>query len=246
MGRTFVMCKLPQPASKAALLTDSNWRQSRLSCIAAALHVSSVAASGGYRRADKNLTLFRSCTRRNRRCSRPRRFGTWRPRRRAPAPTHCCCGCPARRKPGACWRMRTRWPASRTLATRVPLILPAATRLLTDWHRTHAASADPLCRLQLRTSSARPTQVTCLCFCCCSAIKAGDHAAAVRHYTAALGLPRPPLPGGAAVLHANRGAAHQGAGALAEGIADCGRARALDPSYAKVVCFLCPVCRFAH
>ncbi len=115
-------------------------------------------------------------------------------------------------------------------------------QLAQDSRSVSGSTLPPSAAHKFRTSSA---QVTRLCFCCCSAIKAGDHAAAVRHYTAALGMPRPPLPGGAAVLHANRGAAHQGAGALAEGIADCGRARALDPSYAKVICFLCPVCCFA-
>lgn len=68
-----------------------------------------------------------------------------------------------------------------------------------------------------------------------TAIKAGDHEAAVRHYTAALAALPPPLPAAAAVLHANRAAAHQGLGAVAEALADCGRARALDPTYAKAL-----------
>ena len=69
---------------------------------------------------------------------------------------------------------------------------------------------------------------------CYRAIKAGQHERAIRHYTAALAAAPPPLPPAAAVLHQNRGAAHQGMASLAEAIADCGRARALDPTYAKV------------
>ena len=66
-------------------------------------------------------------------------------------------------------------------------------------------------------------------------MRGGEHAAAIQAYSGALAHgATPPLPAAAAVLHANRGAAHQGAGALAEALADCGRARALDPTYAKV------------
>lgn len=41
------------------------------------------------------------------------------------------------------------------------------------------------------------------------AVKAGQHEPAVRHYTSALAASPPPLPPAAAVLHANRSAAHQ-------------------------------------
>ncbi|KXZ54266.1 hypothetical protein GPECTOR_5g355 [Gonium pectorale] len=63
------------------------------------------------------------------------------------------------------------------------------------------------------------------------AIKAGRHSEATEHYTRALALGCPPAY--AAVLHANRAAAYTGQGLLAEAVADCGRARALDPSYYK-------------
>ena len=66
-----------------------------------------------------------------------------------------------------------------------------------------------------------------------------EHAAALEHYTAALaasvvdGTPVAP-PAVAAVLHCNRAAAHQALNQMAEALADCGRARALNPAYAKV------------
>lgn len=69
-----------------------------------------------------------------------------------------------------------------------------------------------------------------------AAIKAGRHQEAVDKYTAALALGCPPAY--AAVLHCNRAAAHSGLGAVAEAVADCGRARALDPTYYKAACRL--------
>ncbi len=69
-----------------------------------------------------------------------------------------------------------------------------------------------------------------------AAIKAGRHQEAVDRYTAALALGCPPAY--AAVLHCNRAAAHSGLGAVAEAVADCGRARALDPTYYKAACRL--------
>lgn len=66
-----------------------------------------------------------------------------------------------------------------------------------------------------------------------------DYAAAAEQYTAALaaaavdGTPMAP-PAVVAVLHCNRAAAHQALDQMAEALADCGRARALNPAYAKV------------
>ena len=66
-----------------------------------------------------------------------------------------------------------------------------------------------------------------------------QHAAAMEHYTAALaasvvdGEPAAP-PAVIAVLHCNRAAAYQALDQMAEALADCGRARALNPAYAKV------------
>lgn len=54
---------------------------------------------------------------------------------------------------------------------------------------------------------------------------------AVDKYTAALS--QPCCPAYAAVLHCNRAAAHQGLGNVADAVADCGRAKALDPAYCK-------------
>ncbi|GLC56095.1 hypothetical protein PLESTB_001063800 [Pleodorina starrii] len=64
-----------------------------------------------------------------------------------------------------------------------------------------------------------------------AAIKQNRHADAAEHYSRALGLGC--CPAYAAVLHANRAAAHAGLGAIADAVADCCRARALDPSYYK-------------
>ncbi|KAG2436297.1 hypothetical protein HXX76_006608 [Chlamydomonas incerta] len=65
-----------------------------------------------------------------------------------------------------------------------------------------------------------------------AAFKASKHAEASEHYTKALSSGACP-PAFAAVLHANRAAAAQGLGQLADAVADCGRARALDPGYYK-------------
>lgn len=67
----------------------------------------------------------------------------------------------------------------------------------------------------------------------CRAFRAGDNDMAVRRYTAALAVEPPPLPAIAALLHSNRGGAHHGMGAIADALADCGRACALDPTYGK-------------
>ncbi|GLI62463.1 hypothetical protein VaNZ11_005094 [Volvox africanus] len=64
-----------------------------------------------------------------------------------------------------------------------------------------------------------------------NAIKQNRLPEAAESYTRALGLGC--CPAYAAVLHANRAAAHAGQGAVADAVADCGRARALDPSYYK-------------
>jgi len=66
-----------------------------------------------------------------------------------------------------------------------------------------------------------------------------EHAAAAERYSAALaaaavdGAHAAP-PAVAAVLHCNRAAAYHSLGQMAEALADCGRARALNPAYAKV------------
>jgi tetratricopeptide (TPR) repeat protein len=64
-----------------------------------------------------------------------------------------------------------------------------------------------------------------------AALKKGDSEAAASKYSEALtrGLP----PGFAAVLYCNRAAAHQAASRWTEALADCGRAAALSPGYAK-------------
>ncbi|KAL6746242.1 hypothetical protein V8C86DRAFT_1554455 [Haematococcus lacustris] len=64
-----------------------------------------------------------------------------------------------------------------------------------------------------------------------AAVKDGKLRLAVDKYSAALALLPPP--GYAAVLHCNRAAAHQGLDSLADALADCGRAKALDPGYAR-------------
>ena len=58
-----------------------------------------------------------------------------------------------------------------------------------------------------------------------------NHRLAVERYSAATNLCAPPAY--AAVLYSNRAAAQQGLGALTDAMADCGRARALDPSYVR-------------
>jgi tetratricopeptide (TPR) repeat protein len=64
-----------------------------------------------------------------------------------------------------------------------------------------------------------------------AALKRGDADAAEAKYTEALqsGLP----PAFAAVVYCNRAAAHQAASRWTEALADCGRAAALSPGYAK-------------
>ncbi|GFH22267.1 J domain-containing protein, partial [Haematococcus lacustris] len=64
-----------------------------------------------------------------------------------------------------------------------------------------------------------------------AAVKDGNLRLAVDKYSAALALLPPP--GYAAVLHCNRAAAHQGLDSLVDALADCGRAKALDPGYAR-------------
>ncbi|KAL6753046.1 hypothetical protein V8C86DRAFT_3140345 [Haematococcus lacustris] len=64
-----------------------------------------------------------------------------------------------------------------------------------------------------------------------AAVKDGNLKLAVDKYSAALALLPPP--GYAAVLHCNRAAAHQGLDSLVDALADCGRAKALDPGYAR-------------
>lgn len=65
-----------------------------------------------------------------------------------------------------------------------------------------------------------------------AAFKASKHAEASEIYSKALSSGACP-PAFASVLHANRAAAAQGLGQLADAVADCGRARALDPTYYK-------------
>jgi DnaJ family protein C protein 7 len=64
-----------------------------------------------------------------------------------------------------------------------------------------------------------------------AAIKSGSFQAAISKYTEAIGLGASAAY--SAVLHSNRAAAHQGLGSLMEAVADCGRSRALDPSFLK-------------
>jgi hypothetical protein len=62
-------------------------------------------------------------------------------------------------------------------------------------------------------------------------LQAGRHQAAVDSYTAALA--EGATHGFAALLHCNRAAAQQALGRLPDALADCGRARALNPTWAK-------------
>lgn len=64
-----------------------------------------------------------------------------------------------------------------------------------------------------------------------AAVKNGNHQLAVDKYTAALSHNAPPV--FAAVLYSNRAAAHQGLGQITDAMADCARARALDPNYVR-------------
>lgn len=64
-----------------------------------------------------------------------------------------------------------------------------------------------------------------------TAVTGKKYEQAVEHYTKALALQ--PSAGYAALLHSNRAAALQSLDRLAEALADCGRAIALDPSYGK-------------
>ncbi|KAF5838322.1 hypothetical protein DUNSADRAFT_3054 [Dunaliella salina] len=66
---------------------------------------------------------------------------------------------------------------------------------------------------------------------CVRAYLCSNHQLAVDKYTAALSHNAPPV--FAAVLYSNRAAAHQGLGQLTDAMADCARARALDPSYVR-------------
>lgn len=65
------------------------------------------------------------------------------------------------------------------------------------------------------------------------AFQAGKHAEAVEHYTAALACNGDSRPFNAVCL-CNRAAASQALGHIGDAIADCSRAIALDPKYAKV------------
>ena len=64
-----------------------------------------------------------------------------------------------------------------------------------------------------------------------ASIKSGSFQTAVTKYTEAINLGS--SASFSAVLHSNRAAAHQGLGSLMEAVADCGRAKALDPSFLK-------------
>jgi len=70
---------------------------------------------------------------------------------------------------------------------------------------------------------------------CCRALKSSQGQQAVDHYSRALELEPPPSIPFAAVLYANRAAAEQSLGQHAKAIADCLRATALKPDYAKVI-----------
>jgi DnaJ family protein C protein 7 len=63
--------------------------------------------------------------------------------------------------------------------------------------------------------------------------KLGNYAAAVENYTAALSSNIKSRPF-AAICFGNRAAAHQASGQIADAIADCSMAMALDGNYAKV------------
>ena len=67
-----------------------------------------------------------------------------------------------------------------------------------------------------------------------SAVGRKDWPAAMDAYSAALARAGDAPAAFAAVLHANRAAVLQAMGRLPEAVADCLRASALDPSYAKV------------
>lgn len=69
---------------------------------------------------------------------------------------------------------------------------------------------------------------------CCRALKNSQGQQAMDHYSKALELEPPPSIPFAAVLYANRAAAEQSLGQHAKAIADCLRATALKPDYAKV------------
>ena len=68
----------------------------------------------------------------------------------------------------------------------------------------------------------------------CRAQRGSRYESALESYSAALAACANAPPAFAAVLHANRAAAHQAQGNIAEAIADSLRAKALEPSYAKV------------
>ena len=68
----------------------------------------------------------------------------------------------------------------------------------------------------------------------CRAQKESRYDAALESYSAALAACANAPPAFAAVLHANRAAAHQAQGNFADAIADSLRAKALEPTYAKV------------
>lgn len=67
------------------------------------------------------------------------------------------------------------------------------------------------------------------------AIKEGKADVAVQHYNATLAADLPGSAAFAAVLYANRAAAHQSLGQCTLAVADCLRATALNPTYSKVL-----------
>ena len=70
------------------------------------------------------------------------------------------------------------------------------------------------------------------------AFQLGKHAEAVEHYSAALACNGESRPYNA-MCFCNRAAASQALGHIADAIADCSRAIALDSSYPKVLSFIC-------
>ena len=72
----------------------------------------------------------------------------------------------------------------------------------------------------------------------CRALKSSQGQLALEHYSKALQQGHPPSIPFAAVLYANRAAARQSLGQHTEAMADCLRATALKPDYAKVCCKL--------
>ncbi len=72
------------------------------------------------------------------------------------------------------------------------------------------------------------------------AIKEGKADVALQHYNAALAAALPGSAAFAAVLYANRAAAHQSLGQCTLAVADCLRATALNPAYSKVPRFMLP------